>query len=68
MLFVFFMAPGEDYNILIMSRTIEEDLLDKKQGQNVTIKAIGITGTTVNFSRINLSQLIRGSGTYRRQY
>ena len=54
MLFIFSMALGEDYNILIMSRIREEAHKEKTLKAAVT-KAIGITGTTVTSAGLILA-------------
>jgi RND superfamily putative drug exporter len=54
MMFIFCMALGEDYNILVMSRIREESRTYKTMGEAVT-KAIGITGTTVTSAGLILA-------------
>ncbi|MFI5270680.1 MAG: MMPL family transporter [Candidatus Saccharimonadales bacterium] len=54
MMFIFVMALGEDYNILVMSRIREESHTEKKMDYAVT-KAIGITGTTVTSAGLILA-------------
>lgn len=54
MLFVFSMALGEDYNILVMSRIREEAHREKTLLSAVT-RAIGITGTTVTSAGLILA-------------
>jgi RND superfamily putative drug exporter len=54
MLFVFSMALGEDYNILVMSRIREEAHKEKTLLAAVT-KAIGVTGTTVTSAGLILA-------------
>lgn len=54
LMFIFAMALGEDYNILVMSRIREEARTSKSLKQAVT-KAIGITGTTVTSAGIILA-------------
>lgn len=54
MMFVFSMALGEDYNILVMSRIREEAHQEKTLLSAVT-KAIGITGTTVTSAGLVLA-------------
>ncbi|HVI60805.1 MAG TPA: MMPL family transporter, partial [Candidatus Saccharimonadales bacterium] len=54
MLFVFSMALGEDYNILVMSRIREEAAKEKTLLAAVT-KAVGITGTTVTSAGLILA-------------
>ncbi|HSX46066.1 MAG TPA: MMPL family transporter [Candidatus Saccharimonadia bacterium] len=54
LLFIFGMALGEDYNILVMSRIREEAHGRKKMSEAVT-KAIGITGTTVTSAGLILA-------------
>lgn len=54
MLFVFSMALGEDYNILVMSRIREEAHQEKTLFAAVT-KAIGVTGTTVTSAGLILA-------------
>lgn len=53
MMFVFSMALGQDYNILVMSR-IREEAHGRSLKQAVT-KAIGITGTTVTSAGLVLA-------------
>ncbi len=55
MLFVFSMALGEDYNILIMSRIREESLVEGKHTTAAITRAIGVTGTTVTSAGIILA-------------
>lgn len=54
MLFIFSMALGEDYNILVMSRIREEARKEKTLFAAVT-KAIGVTGTTVTSAGLILA-------------
>jgi putative drug exporter of the RND superfamily len=54
LMFVFGMALGEDYNILVMSRIREEARHSKTLPAAVT-KAIGITGTTVTSAGLILA-------------
>jgi len=54
LMFIFGMALGEDYNILVMSRIREEAHHDKSLSSAVT-KAIGITGTTVTSAGLILA-------------
>ncbi len=54
MMFIFSMALGEDYNILVMSRIREEAHGNVSLKQAVT-KAIGITGSTVTSAGIILA-------------
>jgi putative drug exporter of the RND superfamily len=54
LLFIFSMALGEDYNILVMSRIREEAQGDVTLGGAIT-KAIGITGTTVTSAGLILA-------------
>lgn len=54
MMFIFVMALGEDYNILVMSRIREESHSEKNMDDAVT-KAIGITGTTVTSAGLILA-------------
>ena len=54
MMFIFSMALGEDYNILVMSRIREEAHGNVPLKQAVT-KAIGITGSTVTSAGIILA-------------
>jgi len=54
MLFIFSMALGQDYNILVMSRIREESHHYKSMNEAVT-KAIGITGTTVTSAGLVLA-------------
>ena len=54
LMFVFGMALGEDYNILVMSRIREEAHKEKTLLAAIT-KAIGITGTTVTSAGLILA-------------
>jgi RND superfamily putative drug exporter len=54
LLFIFGMALGEDYNILVMSRIREEDH-DKVKLREAITKAIGVTGTTVTSAGLILA-------------
>jgi len=54
LMFIFSMALGEDYNILVMSRIREEAHKEKTLFAAVT-KAIGITGTTVTSAGLILA-------------
>jgi len=54
LLFVFVMALGEDYNILVMSRIREEAHNEPTMAAAVT-KAVGITGTTVTSAGLILA-------------
>jgi RND superfamily putative drug exporter len=54
LMFIFGMALGEDYNILVMSRIREEAHHSKSLFEAVT-KAIGITGTTVTSAGLILA-------------
>ncbi|HET6863707.1 MAG TPA: MMPL family transporter, partial [Candidatus Saccharimonadales bacterium] len=54
LMFVFGMALGEDYNILVMSRIREEAHKEKTLFGAIT-KAIGITGTTVTSAGLILA-------------
>jgi RND superfamily putative drug exporter len=54
MMFIFCMALGEDYNILVMSRIREESRTQKSMNEAVK-KAIGITGTTVTSAGLILA-------------
>jgi RND superfamily putative drug exporter len=54
MMFIFAMALGEDYNILVMSRIREESKKAKTIHEAVT-KAIGITGNTVTSAGLILA-------------
>jgi len=54
LLFVFGMALGQDYNILVMSRIREEAHHEKNLFSAIT-KAIGITGTTVTSAGLILA-------------
>lgn len=54
LLFIFGMALGQDYNILVMSRIREEAHHEKTLFSAVT-KAIGITGTTVTSAGLILA-------------
>lgn len=54
LMFIFGMALGEDYNILVMSRIREEAHHEKTLAKAVT-KAIGITGSTVTSAGLILA-------------
>ncbi len=54
LLFIFGMALGEDYNILVMSRIREEAHGDVKLRSAIT-KAVGFTGTTVTSAGLILA-------------
>jgi RND superfamily putative drug exporter len=54
LMFVFGMALGEDYNILVMSR-IREEAHGKVTLKQAVTKAIGITGTTVTSAGLILA-------------
>jgi RND superfamily putative drug exporter len=54
LMFIFGMALGEDYNILVMSRIREEAHTSKSLSAAVT-KAVGITGTTVTSAGLILA-------------
>jgi RND superfamily putative drug exporter len=54
LMFVFGMALGQDYNILVMSRIREEARHEKSLFAAIT-KAIGITGTTVTSAGLILA-------------
>jgi RND superfamily putative drug exporter len=54
LLFIFCMALGEDYNILVMSRIREETHTAPTMQEAVT-KAVGITGTTVTSAGLILA-------------
>lgn len=54
LMFVFGMALGEDYNILVMSRIREEAHKEPSLAKAVT-KAVGITGTTVTSAGLILA-------------
>jgi RND superfamily putative drug exporter len=54
LMFIFGMALGQDYNILVMSRIREEAHHHKSLFQAVT-KAVGITGTTVTSAGLILA-------------
>lgn len=54
LMFVFGMALGEDYNILVMSRIREEARQQKSLFAAIT-KAIGVTGTTVTSAGLILA-------------
>jgi RND superfamily putative drug exporter len=54
LLFVFCMALGEDYNILVMSR-IREEAQTAPGLREAVVKAIGVTGTTVTSAGIILA-------------
>jgi len=54
LMFIFGMALGEDYNILVMSRIREEAHHHKSLFEAVT-KAVGITGTTVTSAGLILA-------------
>ncbi|HXR50021.1 MAG TPA: MMPL family transporter [Verrucomicrobiae bacterium] len=54
LMFIFGMALGEDYNILVMSR-IREEAHDHKSLSEAVTKAVGITGTTVTSAGLILA-------------
>jgi RND superfamily putative drug exporter len=54
LLFIFCMALGEDYNILVMSR-IREEARGKVPLDKAVTKAVGITGTTVTSAGLILA-------------
>lgn len=54
LMFIFCMALGEDYNILVMSRIREEARKQPSLAKAVT-KAVGITGTTVTSAGLILA-------------
>jgi putative drug exporter of the RND superfamily len=54
LMFIFGMALGEDYNILVMSR-IREEAHNEKTLKAAVTKAIGITGTTVTSAGLILA-------------
>ncbi|HUD07125.1 MAG TPA: MMPL family transporter [Candidatus Saccharimonadales bacterium] len=54
LLFIFCMALGEDYNILVMSR-IREEAHGKVHLRDAITKAIGVTGTTVTSAGLILA-------------
>lgn len=54
LLFVFSMALGEDYNVLVMSR-IREEAYQTVSLSDALTRAIGITGTTVTAAGIILA-------------
>jgi RND superfamily putative drug exporter len=54
LMFIFSMALGEDYNILVMSRIREEAHKEKTLFAAVT-KAVGVTGTTVTSAGLILA-------------
>ena len=54
LMFIFGMALGEDYNILVMSR-IREEAHNQKTLTAAVTKAIGITGTTVTSAGLILA-------------
>jgi RND superfamily putative drug exporter len=54
LLFIFCMALGEDYNIIVMSRIREEAGKEPSVNKAVT-KAIGVTGTTVTSAGLILA-------------
>jgi putative drug exporter of the RND superfamily len=58
LLFVFLVALGEDYNILVMSRIREESLLhgtERHGVQRSVVAAVGATGTTITSAGIILA-------------
>lgn len=55
MMFVFAMALGQDYNILVMSRIREEATRKDVSLKQAVTKAIGITGTTVTSAGLILA-------------
>jgi RND superfamily putative drug exporter len=54
LMFIFCMALGEDYNILVMSR-IREEVHNEPSMKRAVTKAIGITGTTVTSAGLILA-------------
>jgi RND superfamily putative drug exporter len=54
LLFVFSMALGEDYNILIMSR-IREEAANEPSMRDAVVKAMGITGSTITSAGLILA-------------
>jgi RND superfamily putative drug exporter len=54
LMFIFCMALGEDYNILVMTRIREETHNELSMKKAVT-KAVGITGTTVTSAGLILA-------------
>ena len=54
LMFIFCMALGEDYNILVMSR-IREEAHGKVKLKEAVTKAIGVTGTTVTSAGLILA-------------
>jgi len=54
LLFIFVMALGEDYNILVMTR-IREEVHNEPTMKKAVTKAIGITGTTVTSAGLILA-------------
>jgi RND superfamily putative drug exporter len=54
LLFIFSMALGEDYNILVMSR-IREEAHDKISLRQAITKSIGVTGSTVTSAGLILA-------------
>jgi putative drug exporter of the RND superfamily len=54
LMFIFGMALGEDYNILVMSR-IREEAHHHKSLKDAVTKAVGITGTTVTSAGLILA-------------
>jgi RND superfamily putative drug exporter len=54
LMFIFCMALGEDYNILVMSR-IREEVHNEPSMKKAVTKAVGITGTTVTSAGLILA-------------
>lgn len=54
LMFIFLIAIGEDYNILVMSR-IREEASKRASFRDAVIHAVGITGTTVTSAGIILA-------------
>jgi RND superfamily putative drug exporter len=54
LMFIFCMALGEDYNILVMTR-IREEVHNEPSMRKAVTKAIGITGTTVTSAGLILA-------------
>jgi RND superfamily putative drug exporter len=54
MMFIFAMALGQDYNILVMSR-IREEAHGNRSLKQAVAKAIGVTGTTVTSAGLVLA-------------
>ena len=56
LMFIFLLALGEDYNILVMTRIREEAKRDKRDGlRRAVVRAVGATGPTVTSAGLVLA-------------